>query len=261
MTKTEGLTKVEFKMPDGGWDDGEYESKDLLLPMICVAQSNSEVVKNDMAKIGDIYETVNKTVLGGAKSSFNFIPIKFYKTWIHCEVVGARPEFRSVEPYNASNSTKYEWEETKQDGTKWRHYETLNFYVLLEKDLIAKQPFPYLLSFRSTNKKKGRALINHMALAKGMIPPKPLCSKMFAIKTVVATKGRDSWSVFDVMPVEETKPEYVQQCLSWLDALKHTAHKIDESGFKEASDEAEAIEVDDVPTKKANSKVEKEARY
>ena len=137
MTKKNEVTattKKELAMPEGGWNDGDFEAKDLLVPMICVAQGQSDIVKQGKAKPNDIYETVNKTVLGDAKTPVNFVPLKYFKTWVHCELVKGTPEFRSVEPYTIANSTRYAYEEDRQ-GVMWRNYEVLNFYVVLEKEL------------------------------------------------------------------------------------------------------------------------------
>lgn len=258
-------TALDLVMPEGGWDDGDIEVKDLLIPMICVAQGTSDIVKQGSARAGEIYETVNKTILGSSKQAVNFVPVKYYKSWVHSEVVGGRPQFRSVEMYTAQNSNKYQYEEQKVDGSIWRHYEVLNFYVLLEEDLKKDKSFPHLLSFRSSNKKKGRPLLNHMARARDMKPPMPLCSMIFSLKTVIATKGVDSWSVFDLAPVGETPKTWIMKSLAWLDSLKHMSHKVDDSGLSEELSGVDEETLDAMAEKKAQKMkpgvVEKGHRY
>jgi hypothetical protein len=253
-------TALDIPMPEGGWDDGEIEAKDLLIPMICVAQGSSDLAKRGEARPGDIYETVNKEILGDAKTSVNFIPIKYYKTWIHSEVIGGRPQFRSVEPYTPTNMEKYKYEETKQNGTLWRHYEVLNFYVILEKDLLEGRAFPHLLSFRSSNKRKGRPLLNHMATARRYNPPMPLCSMVFSINTVLATKGKDTWSVFDVKKVRATTKDEIMECLGWLENMKTQNHKVDDSSIVEEM-QADEETMDAVAEKKAQNIVVENSRY
>lgn len=262
MTKKNEITKKEttaLTVPEGGWNDGDFEAKDLLVPMICVAQGSSDIAKQGKAKPNDIYETVNKTVLGDSKTPVRFIPIKYFKTWVHSEVVKTSPEFRSVEPYTMANATKYQYEETKDDGSVWRHQEVLNFYVLLESELKSGNAFPYLLSFRSSNKKKGRPLINHMARARALTPPRPLCSMMFDLTSVLMTKDKNSWFVFDLTTAGATPQSYIDTCLDWLNTLNAMTHKIDEAGFNE--EVKQEAEVGETPTPTAKGEVRGEARY
>lgn len=253
-------TAMDIVMPEGGWDDGDIEAKDLLIPMICVAQGSSDITKRGDARPGEIYETVNKTILGDSKKAFNFIPVKYFKTWIHSEVIGGRPQFRSVEPYSTLNSNKYSYEEQKADGSIWRHYEVLNFYVVLESDLKEGKAFPHLLSFRSSNKKKGRPLLNHMARAREMKPPMPLCSMVFSLSTVLATKGQDTWSVFELKPVRSSNKEELVACISWLDNLKTMKTKVDDSGYKDETELDEETQ-DAMAEKKAQSIIVENARF
>lgn len=260
--KNEVVTKTtsELAMPEGGWNDGDFEAKDLLVPMICVAQGSSDIVKQGKAKPNDIYETVNKSVLGDAKTPVNFIPIKYFKTWVHCELVKNTPEFRSVEPYTMGNASKYQYEETREDGTMWRNYEVLNFYVLLEKELQEGIAFPYLLSFRSSNKKKGRPLINHMARMRALSPPHPLCSMIFSLSSVLMTKDKNSWFVFDLQSFKQTPNDFKEKALEWLSTLNAMTHKIDEQGLKEEMRQEET-EVGEASPPVKKGEVNKEARY
>ncbi len=263
MTKKNELEKKEAAplatMPEGGWGDGDFEAKDLLVPMICVAQGVSEVVKQGKAKANDIYETVNKTVLGDSKNPVKFIPVKYFKTWVHCEVMKNMPEFRSVEPYTVANSNRYKYEETREDGTTWRNYEVLNFYVLLEKELEEGNAFPYLLSFRSSNKKKGRPLINHMARARALTPPQPICSMTFSLSSVLTSKDKNSWFVFDLTTAGATPEAYKQKALEWLNTLNVMTHKIDEQGIKEEM--GQEVEEHEVTVTVKKGEIAKEARY
>lgn len=262
MTKKNEVVKKEttaMAMPEGGWGDGDFEAKDLLVPMICCAQGNSDVTKQGKAKAGDIYETVNKSVLGDSKSPLKFIPVKYFKTWVHCEMMKTTPEFRSVEPYTISNSMKYSYDETRADGTQWRNYEVLNFYVLLEKELKEGSAFPYLLSFRSSNKKKGRPLINHMARARSLNPPQPLCSMTFDLTSVLMNKDKHSWFAFDVASSCQTPTLHMEKCLEWLSTLNVMNHKVDEAGIKEEMNQVE--EPLEVNTQVKKGEVSKEARY
>lgn len=261
--KNEVTTKTDTKamtVPEGGWNDGDFEAKDLLVPMICAAQGTSDIVKLGKGKLGDIYETVNKTVLGDPKTPFNFVPVKYFKTWVHCELIKSKPQFRSVEPYTVMNANKYQYEEEKDDGSKWRHYEVLNFYVLLEKELKEGTAFPYLLSFRSSNKKKGRPLINHMARARALTPPQPLCSMTFSLTTVLTSRDDNSWFVFDLGTVGATNPEHKEKALEWLTTLNAMAHKIDEKALAEEISGQET-EVGETGTPLKKGEVNKEARY
>lgn len=258
--KSELVQKVNnaLTMPDDGWGDGEFEAKDLLVPMICIGQGTSEVVKLGKAKAGDVYETVNKTVLADTKKTLSFIPIKYFKTWVHCEMVKTRPQFRSVEPYTPANSGRYQYE-MEEDGKTMRHYEVLNFYVLLEDELEKGNSFPYLLSFRSSNKKKGRPLINHMARARALKPSLPLCSMTFNLTSVLTSNADNSWFVFDLTPKQATLPVYMEKALEWLNTLKTMTHKIDETGIKEEMNhEDSGVEVN---TNVKKGEVSKEARY
>lgn len=263
MTKDlKAKEEAALAVPEGGWDDGEFEAKDLLVPMICTAQGMSDVVKNGKVQVGDIYETVNKTVLGGKDKAIKFVPFKFFKTWVHCEMVEtkgkSRAQYRSTEPYTALNANKYEWEETKDDGTKWRHYEVLNFYCLLSDEIEKGIDFPYLLSFRSSNKRKGRPLINYMARARSINPPQPLCSMTFSLQSVLTSNGEDSWFVFDVTTAGATPTAQVKKAIDWLNKLKTAKHTVDESGLQDELEEQEAKAPEPVVKKGA---VEKEARY
>ena len=257
MTKKEMVKKEEtaLAMPEGGWQDGEYDVKDLLIPRICVAQGTSDITKQGKAKPNDIYETGNKTILGDAKKPVNFVPLKFFKTWVHCEMVKNQPQYRSMEPYIAANANKYQYEEKKEDGTLWRHYEVLNFYVLLSDEIENGTAFPYLLSFRSSNKKKGRPLINYMARARAIQPPQPLCSMTFSLGSVLTSNDTNSWFTFDVSTAGATPRPHVEKALEWLNTVNSMSASI------KHTDMEDDFEAESAPAHPVKAEVTTEARY
>lgn len=239
MSKKDVVKKEESNlpaMPQGGWDDGDVGATDVLVPMLLIAQGSSDIVKKlGKAKPGDAYESVGKAVLGDKDNPLQFVPFNVYKSWIVCEVVKGRPEFRRVEPWDNKNPRKYEREETRPDGTVWRYYEALNFFVLLEKELKEGKPTPYLLTFKASALYKGKTLVNYKV--KAAMQGQPLCSGVFKLNAELKTKGSDAWFVPSPEFVCPTNHDWMRQALEWLSQLKTSVTAtVDHSGLDDEND-------------------------
>lgn len=233
------------------WDMDAVNSLDIAIPKLLIMQAPSKLVAQEKAQMGDIVNSVSGEILGTCREKdfkpVKFIPFKEEKTWTIFELVGSKPEFRGSEPLTPMTNN-LEREFTK-DGKNFRRYRTLNYFVLLIDELDDSDVcLPYVLSFRSTGYKTGKALSNHFlqckaALQKGKVVPPP--TTIFELSGTKTSNDKGTFYVPEVKNIGETPKEYIQIAYQWLQTLKTSSFKVDESDVSDAV-EGESDNVRDV---------------
>lgn len=232
------------------WDLGDVNSLDIAIPKLLIMQAPSKLVAQEKAQMGDMVNSVTAEILGTCREK-DFKPVQFIsfreeKTWTIFEVVGSKPEFRGTEPLTPqTNNLEQEFE---KDGKKFKRFRTLNYFVLLVSELEnSDTALPYVLSFRSTGYKTGKAMSNHFlqckaALQKGKVVPPP--ATIFELAGVKTSNDKGTFYVPSVKAVGATKKEHVSVAGQWLRTLKTKAYKVDESDVSDA--EADESNIRDV---------------
>jgi ribosomal protein S6 len=207
-------------------DTVDFDPSDILIPKLLLMQGPSQLVAEGKASQGDMINSVTGEKLGDKTKGVTIIPLTHFKTMTVMRDKGGMYVFDHIEPWTVAHASKSFEEET--NGAKYKNYPTLNFYVMLEKDLKEnKSAMPVLVSFKSTSLKAGKKLINHFAMA-GEIGQKP-CSGMLTLTCTVKKGDKGPYHAFDVVFEKNTPNEYGAKLLQWEKILKQNKVKVDAS--------------------------------
>lgn len=212
-------------------DTPDIDPADILLPNILLMQGPSKFVAEGKFVIGDIINSVTEEKIGDKKKGITFAPIKKFKTMTVMKFDGTMFVFDRALPWTPELAQK-PFEETV-NGTKYKNYPTLNFYIMLEEDLKKPSALPSVIKFKSTSLKAGKALVNHWAQAAD-IGKKPF-SGMLTLSCSSQTKNNKNYHVFDVKFAKDTPIEYAEKLLRWEKILMTEKLKVDSNEDAEVS--------------------------
>lgn len=202
----------------------EFDPSDILIPKILLMQGPSQLVAEGKAAQGDMLNSVTGEKLGDKTKGVTFVPLTHFKTMTVMRSKDGMFVYDHTEPWTTAHALK-QWEETL-NGTKYRNYPTLNFYIMLEKDLQATgNAMPALISFKSTSIKAGKKLVNHFAMANDI--GRAACSGMLTLTCSVQKGDKGPYHSFDVKFEKDTPAEYAPKIERWLRILKQNKVKVD----------------------------------
>jgi hypothetical protein len=235
------LQKVESKeiahILDGMIEhEAPIDAKDYLIPSLLLMQSTSELVKQELARTGEVRDSVSHNKIMEKGKKLEFIPFSVHKTWISLTAKGNK--FLRQVPYTVENCG---WpREQIIDGVEVVNYETLNYYVLLPEEVKTGMFVPYILSFRSTNYRAGKTL--ETARAKLQEFKKPLAYKTFELSAVPQENDKGSWFAYRVAEARNSTAEELMAVKKWYDIVKSGRTKVDESALKREAAETGVAE-------------------
>jgi hypothetical protein len=222
-------------------------------------QGMSEAVSEGRAKLGDVLKSTTLEVLATKDSAIEILPISAEESWVLSEKVGNKFEFRGVVPMSLENRSA-ELEFTK-DGTMWRRDKSLDFYVLLKKD-IAKEfqamekikagefadpddcLLPVLVSFRRTSFRAGKDIATHIAKTSHFkMPP---FAKSLKLSSQIEKNDQGTFAVFKIESGVMSTKEEVAVCDNWYHTITKAKPKVHEP---EADAPTEAKVVDEASAK------------
>lgn len=198
--------------------DMGISQSDLVIPRILLMQNTSEYVGDDKAKLGDMVDSSTAEVLGGIGEPLEIIPLKAYKTLMTYNMSSGSPKFMRQETLTPELA-KLPWEGT-EDGQPVKRVQCLNFFVLLASDCEMGEPFPRVISFRSTSMNAGKQLATHL-FRLGMFK-KPAYAKVVSLKTKKEKYETNTYSTFEFGGVVRDNPYMTesQMCLGMLSVEK-----------------------------------------
>jgi hypothetical protein len=200
-------------MDMSAWGDGDVSAKDIIIPKILCMQGLSDLVADGKAKMGDFVDNLTNEVIGSIDNPVDFVPFHMEKIYIISKKGQGdnRFEFDRIE---AEAGQQYPFEE-EIGGVTYKYEYTLQFYVLRPEDTS----IPYVISFKSTSLKAGKTLATQMYVrnrAAGLVPP-AYTMQLTGIKE----KGQQGTYIKLVAKQgAKTKPELINECLTWLNAVK-----------------------------------------
>lgn len=225
----------------GSWGSEGVDANDVLVPRILLMQALSKLVSAGERNTSDIIRSTTKEVLAKKGDTFEVIPIRLFKTFTIFDCSGKKPEFRSIEPITPENlNAPLEY---MVDGKPYRRDRSLNFYVLLPKDIIREQKakeaiakgeypdtddilFPAVLSFSRSSYLAGRELATHFKKAEAFgIPP---ASRVFKLGSKLASNDQGTWPVFTVEKARPSSQEELAAAKRWYDVLAKSSVRIDD---------------------------------
>ena len=187
--------------------DSGITMEDITIGRISIQQSMSELVQNDLAKVGDIVNLMDNTIIGGKDTSFEFIPISSFKYWIEKD----GDDF--IGRYPALNPNEKPWNE----GTIKRVFHH-SFYALLVNDLQDGFAMPVEIPFRSTDLASARKLSSF--IVKLWMRKLPIYGKVFKINSMIKKKDKYTWYVSNITEGRETTAIERNLAKVWANTLK-----------------------------------------
>jgi len=209
-----------------------FDSTDILIPKILLMQSTSEMVQQEKRNLGEMVDSVSGEVICKRGEKIGFYPLFLFKTWDVSKLVGTRYQYQETLPFTPENAT-LKWEDVNAAGEQIRNTQCLNFYVMLASQIDDPASFPYLIKFKSTSYKTGKALVTHFAKA-NMLRKVPWF-KQVVMGTTKESNDDNTWYV----PTIEDGPLFdrsseadlgrMAKCKQWSQVVKSGKVKTDQS--------------------------------
>lgn len=201
----------------------EILSSMIKLPRLSLQQKMSKAVEEEKAKVGDLFENLQNTVVCKKEEPFIFVPLKLRNVITTYEVVGQKKEFRSQVARTAKNE-KQEWDEVK-DGKTYKHLPETILYCINSKDLEEGNPFlPYVFTFRGASMPKGGKSIYTQKL---LLDSSGIQFYKYKFKMTNEKLEKDG-NTFQVANVErlneKTDEKFHSVCEGWMQTLSNMSN-------------------------------------
>jgi len=215
-TKTNLTTDVR-----NDWGTENVDSTDILIPRILLMQGQSKLVTAEKAQTGQIIESVTNKVLAEKGKTLEFIPLKTFKNTI---VMSANDNQFMYQREFETEDGKPPWEK-EINGELVRIFPTLNFFVMLTTDLDSATAIPMVLSFRSTQYKKGRILLSYFNECK--MTKSPPAANTFTLGVEKTSNDKGTWYLYDINRHEKTPKKYMGKLYEWWQILTGKGIEVD----------------------------------
>lgn len=206
------------------WGVEETTTKDLLIPRLMVMQGLSQNVIDGKAKMGDVVDSMANEVIGGKDKPVRFLPFKVEKIFYVEEWKDGSWKFSAIEQVTVDNLNTPN--EVVRDGKKFKYTYTLNFFVLLEG-----KGLPYLLAFKSTSMRSGKALFTKMYVDNRALGKAP-CANWFNLVVDMTKNAKGTYATISAQVADEATREDQMKALDWfktLNSSKFDTHEEEKS--------------------------------
>jgi len=209
-------------------DEMGISAKELAIPKVLLMQNTSTFVGDERAMFGDLVNSLTADKLGDFKTPMEVLPLQSYRTWVVYGMESGQPEYMRTEPMTAANA-ELPWTDV-EEGQPIRRDACLNFTVLSVKEIEGGEYFPYVISFRRTGFQAGKFIATH--LVKQRVFKLPSYNKTILIGANKEKEGTNTYAVFNAKVGRAATENERKGCLMWIDLMKKTAVKVDESDLK-----------------------------
>ena len=207
-------TELESHAPTGAWGTEELDSADVLISRILCMQGLSKPVKRKDRAEGDLVDSVTKELLAPQGEPLAIVPLTTFKTIEHRKKNPLR--IIKTDPYKVGvcvGAPPYLYTD-QSNGEEVSMYPTINFYVVLGKELGVAGMVPKLLSFNSTNYTVGKILATFFAKCKeAKVPP---ASTTWNLSTISVERGGNSWFSFALAKLSDTDQKHMGVLYKWF---------------------------------------------
>lgn len=218
------------------WGAETANVKNLLISKILLMQGLSSAVTDEKADQGQLMDSVTMEELGSGREKgykkIPVIPLMGGESWVTYEMIDDQPNWIEEVPVSASNEN---WpREEEVEGRFLRHDRSLNYYVMLADQIKDPTAIPYIISFRRTSFRTGRALETHFlkcAKAARAGKPVPPAATTFELCAKKETKNDNTFWVFTIEASGQTEPDDLKACYEWYQVIKQGKHDVDTSEF------------------------------
>jgi len=239
LTKKTGV-ELMAQAPESAWGSEDALTRDILIPRLLLMQGLSDFVAQEKATMGDVVDSTTGKVLANKTKSLSIIPIMTFSTWAIFEKVGAKLEWKRMEPMTPENQD-WEWE-TEVNGVYQRRDQCLNFYVLLADQALNPAALPYVLSFRRTSYREGQKLATHFITSRRI--NRPPAATLYNLGCRKEQNDHGTYYTWTLEQGGATDPKAVNVAYSWYQTIKSGVAKVDvESEFQTAKAPEEVRDV------------------
>lgn len=242
MSKNPVAKKTETSVAN--YDEGvlgaaeEISVDDIEVSRLAVMSSNSQLVKDDICKQGQIVDLETHEPLGYKEEKpLEVIVLKSFKYWIQ------KRDDKFLGKLPATHNKEMPWNDG--DITNTYHHA---FLVLVAPQVSEGIEMPYEIAFRSTDlatAKKLSKMLWTMARKK-----EPSWNRKFLISAIPRKNDKHSWWGTDIKVGEVTTQEQRACAYNWFMQMKHSEIKIKSSDEVTAAatvGNASSMQQEDVP--------------
>jgi hypothetical protein len=222
-------------------DDAPIDTSDLVIPKILLMQGMSKLVQEEKARLGEMRDSLDNSLLGSKDTPLEFIPFQVFKSWLIFHVDGNKIEYQGQEPMTAANAS---WPlEEIVDGKVIRRDKALNFFCVLPSEVEEGLFFPKILSFRRTSYQAGKKLETWRAKLKAF--NKPLAAKTFKLISNKTENDLGVFYTFDIEAGRDTTEAELKAASQWRSVVAAKPVKIDDSDLRSEADKVHVEEAEE----------------
>lgn len=218
LTKAAG-TEVATASLDA-WGTEAVETSDVVIPKILLMQKMSDAVDKDLAKEGDLIDSLTNEVLGSLKKPVEVIPFHREKLWFVSRMENGKWVLDEIVDFNADNQN-WRYNDTV-GGIEYKRELHMRYYVLRTDDLS----LPYIVSFKSMSLASGKALYTQMYVKNRQAGKVP-CAYTILLGGHKKENDKGKFCVLDFELGREATNEEVQTAFQWFQTVKDGA-KVDD---------------------------------
>lgn len=217
------------------WGNEVNVGKDLLISKVLTMQAMSDMVQEELAKIGEFRDSLTKELLGDITKPIEFVPFHVKKLWdILISKDGSDFEWEKTvplieDPTHPEYNDNWEWL-VDNGNVKVKRVRRLDFFCLIANQ-IGKGALPVIISFRSTSYRAGQVLLNQMYVRNKMVKKSPAGTVM-KLGGTKEQNDKGKFIVTSAMPLRDATVEEQNEAFYWYKLIQSSNVVVDESDNK-----------------------------
>lgn len=224
-------------------------AQDLLIPKILCLHSMSKKAKdkNNDAEPGEFRDTVDNKLFGSTEHPFDFIPLHMLHFWVERDISGGgQGKYAGQVPVTGENEN---WpRQFTRDGRLHDRVKTMEAFVVLPEDIKSGNDFPYVLSFRMTSARAGKALMTQMYVRNAQAG-KAVYETVCQLGATEEGNDKGDFFVQHVKPIRAVTAAEKARAEYWIKLILSGAAKKDDSDITEGEEAGDAAMKDTKTTK------------
>lgn len=155
----------------GNLAGNDIDMNDVFIPKVQLCQSNSEIVQDGKAGIGEYVNSVNGKILGREVGIFVLKIEKYYQIFEAVMQNDGKIKQEYIEKIPRVGNSNLPKTETTPEGKEIIRTKLTTMFCILEQDLVEGQPTIYQIDFRKTSFGTGMEIMSELdALTKIKLP-------------------------------------------------------------------------------------------
>lgn len=188
-----------------------FNFRDLIIPKLLVMQGLSKLVAAGDAKMGDIVDTADNSVIGSVREKdrkpIRFFPLQMFRYWVRRTVdAEGKLHFESATPWTPENADM-PWDVMEGEKKVAVNEETVVFAVVREDMIEDLEQPPRLLTFRKTSLKQTKALKHHFLMCYSTRKEVPFQTAFELSGRLDKNEKNESWYLPEILPKDKATDE------------------------------------------------------